>query len=273
VSYRFANILFSGPCNLRCPYCIGEQVPKRPANLDVFPLRGLDRFVDALRRADTRQVSLTGTDTDPLLYRHPEALVRHLRTALPGVQLSLHTNGVLVLERLDVVHLFDRVCVSLPSFRRQTFHAMTGRSQPLDFAAICERVEIPLKVSTTVTRDNLDEVDEIIARCAQLGVRRLSLRRLFNSERLPILEDETPVARFGGNPVYRRHDVEVTVWDFDSSELECLNLFSDGSLSGDYLLSLAPASTSGRRQRNRRAQRDQKGAGDDRPASLRPARA
>ena len=123
--YRFANILLAGPCNLRCPYCVGGGLTRRQSNLDAWPLAGLDRFLAALARSGTREVSLTGTDTEPLLYRHPHALVRALRTALPDVRLSLHTNGVLVLDRLDVVHLFDRVCVSMPSFEPATFTCMT----------------------------------------------------------------------------------------------------------------------------------------------------
>ena len=51
-SYDFANILFAGPCNQHCPYCIGQQVD--PAlnqnNLDEFPLRNLAAFVALLRQ-------------------------------------------------------------------------------------------------------------------------------------------------------------------------------------------------------------------------------
>jgi pyruvate-formate lyase-activating enzyme len=242
VSYRFANILLSGPCNLRCPYCIGGCLPDRGNNLGEFPLRGLDAFTRALAREGIREVSLTGTNTEPLLYRHPRALTRALRRAVPGVRLSLHTNGVLAEEKLDVVHLFDRVCVSFPSFRPDTFRKMTGGGAAFDLAALVARLSIPVKVSTTVNEDNADEVHEIIEGCARAGVRRLSLRRVFGptaGAALPLLADHEPVARFGGNPVYRLHDVEVTVWDFGSSELRCLNLFADGTVSDDYLLSRA----------------------------------
>jgi cyclic pyranopterin phosphate synthase len=244
---RFANILLSGPCNLRCPYCVGGQVSRRRSNLDVFPLRGLDRFLAALRRTGTLQVSLTGTDTEPLLYRHPRALVHALREAVPGVQLSLHTNGVLVTRRLDVVHLFDRVAVSVPSFRPDTFFAMTGSRRVVDLAAILRDVRVPVKVSTTVTRDNVDEVEELLAGCAALGVRRVALRRVYDAatgssdDSLRILDDRAPVRTFAGNPVFDIDGVEVTLWDFGRSELMCLNLFADGTISGDYLLSLAPA--------------------------------
>jgi len=68
-TYDFANILFAGPCNLRCPYCIGKQVDQalNRNNLDEFPLRNVDTFTALLRRHRIRQVILTGTTTDPAL--------------------------------------------------------------------------------------------------------------------------------------------------------------------------------------------------------------
>ena len=46
--YDFANLLFAGPCNARCPFCIGRQIDPRLSvnNLREFPPRNLDRFVD-----------------------------------------------------------------------------------------------------------------------------------------------------------------------------------------------------------------------------------
>ena len=45
--FDFANILFSGRCNARCPFCIGRQVDPRlnEDNLDEFPPRELDRLL------------------------------------------------------------------------------------------------------------------------------------------------------------------------------------------------------------------------------------
>ena len=59
----FANILFAGPCNRRCPFCIGRHLPDRVNvdNLDVFPLPGLDRFSAMVNRHRIRDVVFTGT--------------------------------------------------------------------------------------------------------------------------------------------------------------------------------------------------------------------
>jgi len=238
-SPAFANILLSGPCNLRCPHCIGRRVPARfkVFNLDCFPLAGLGRFCDELVERGVREVSLTGVDTDPLLYRHQPRLLAELRRRVPGVRVSLHTNGRLALSQLKEVNLYDRVCLSLPSFEPRTCRAMTGSGRVLDLAAILDKATVPIKVSVLVTDENRAEVPAILERCHALGVRRAVLRRLDGDGRpWDLLPGHEPVALFGENPVYDLRGLEVTVWRFDATALSCLNLFPDGSISDCYRL-------------------------------------
>ena len=247
--YDFANILLSGPCNLRCPHCIGRQLARRADrdNLGRFPLAGLDRFCRARRRAGVTQVALTGTNTDPLLYRHHGQLLGYLRQHVPGVRVSLHTNGVLALGRIDRVNSYDRVCVSVPSLRPATCLPMTGRARALDLTSLARQAVVPLKVSTLVTRHNVHEVLGIVARCRDLGIRRVVLRRLHVQDDpaagaepwrqvLTWLADLPVTRAFGGNPVLDAGGVELTLWDFRRTRLRCLNLFSDGQISSEYRL-------------------------------------
>jgi molybdenum cofactor biosynthesis enzyme MoaA len=99
--YDFANILFAGPCNLRCPYCIGRQIDPglNRDNLNDFPLRNLDRFVHLLQSNYVTDIILTGTTTDPQLYRHQTRLLAWLRAQIPGAHVALHTNGQLAFAR------------------------------------------------------------------------------------------------------------------------------------------------------------------------------
>ncbi len=237
--YDFANILFAGPCNLRCPYCIGRQVD--PAlnrdNLNEFPPRNLDAFVARLRRHDVRQIVLTGTTTDPQLYRHEAHLLRWLREQLPQAQIALHTNGQLALDKMDTFNLYDRASVSLPAFDADTYEKMTGSRRVPDLAAIVRAARIPIKVSCVINEHNASQVAEFLARCHEIGVRRLVFRQLYGDpRRWPILSNLTPVAIYRRNPVYDYHGMEVTHWHFDHTTSTSLNLFSDGSISAEYLL-------------------------------------
>lgn len=239
VTQGFANILLSGPCNLACPDCIGSRLESgvHLSDLDRWPLPGLARFASILLERAIREVSLTGVNTEPMLYRHQPRLLDWLRRSLPGVRISLHTNGTLVLRNPGVFNLYDRATISLPSFRGPTCQAMTGSAHVLDLGRILKVATIPIKISTLVTPANEQELDEILSRCRLLGVRRMVLRKPWqNVGPFEPLRTHAPVRSHGGNPVYDLDGLEVTVWDFHRARLDCINLFADGSVTSDYAL-------------------------------------
>lgn len=235
----FANILLSGPCNLACPLCIGGQVGSdaRLNNLQRWPLLGLERFASLLIERGVREISLTGIDTEPMLYRHLLRLVGWLRSAVPGSRVSLHTNGTLILRQPGVFNSFDRATVSVPSLDPLTCRALTGSAEVLDIERIAAVAAIPIKVSTLVTRDNIAGVPELMARCRSLGIRRMVLRRPWQDRSPPpLLPGQQPTRWFAGNPVFDMGGLEVTVWDFHKTRLPCVNLHADGAIDADYEL-------------------------------------
>ncbi|MGH8246287.1 MAG: hypothetical protein ACREUU_07620, partial [Gammaproteobacteria bacterium] len=240
----FANILFSGPCNRFCPFCIGKLMPERVNgnSLDVFPPRNLDAFVAEVNRLGIRQIVFTGTTTDPQLYRHEAALLDLLRGRIHnGVQYSVHTNGVLALKKMDVFNLYDKACISFPSFVPATYEKMMGSRRVPDLEGILAASRIPVKVSCVVNEHNVAEMDRFLARCRGIGVRRLVLRKLFGETRdWPILDGLPAAGYYRNNPIYNLDGMEVTYWDFDQASSSSINLFSDGTLGTSYLLAHTP---------------------------------
>ena len=236
----FANILFAGPCNARCPFCIGRQIDPRLSvnNLREFPPRNLDRFVELILDHAIKQVVFTGTTTDPQLYRYETRLLDYLRRQLPGdTQYSLHTNGRLALQKLETFNLYDRACLSFPTFNPMTYFAMMGVRGVPDLAQIIHRTQIPIKVSCVVNDDNRHELPHFLERCQMIGIRRLVVRQLYSdTHALPIVAGLTLHGLYGRNPVYDYRGMEVTYWNFDHCDCHSLNLFSDGTISTDYLL-------------------------------------
>lgn len=239
-SFDFANILFAGPCNRFCPFCIGKILPDRvnASNLDVYPPLGIDAFIAKVNRYAVNEIVFTGTVTDPQLYRHEAKLLSFLRGRLHrGARFSVHTNGVLALRKLDVFNSYDRACVSLPSFKPATYEKMMGSRRIPDLKAILERALIPVKVSCVVNEHNAAEMPAFLERCRSLGVRRLVLRGLYGEKRPEtLLKTLTPKLWFRGNPVYTWEGMEIAVWDFDQTRMTSLNLFADGTLGTSYLL-------------------------------------
>jgi MoaA/NifB/PqqE/SkfB family radical SAM enzyme len=246
--FDFANILFSGPCNARCTFCIGQQID--PAlnqdNLHLYPPRNLGAFIAQVQHHGVRQVVFTGTNTDPQRYQHEERLLAHLRQRLTaGTQFSLHTNGLLVKSRLEVFNQYDRVTVSFPSFEPATYRRLMGRASPPDLAGILKEAAIPVKISCVVTPINAVEMPAYLSRCADLGIRRVVLRKLYGEARpwKALLDLNSlalaPAADYSNNPVCRYRGMEVTLWDFCQASSKSLNLFSSGLISPEYLLERA----------------------------------
>ena len=252
IMYDFANILFAGQCNARCYFCIGRQIDPRlnVNNLDEYPPRNLDRFVEMIYAHAIKQIVFTGTATDPQLYRHEARLLAHLRERLPpNTQLALHTNGRLALKKIDVLNQYDRVCISFPTFDPATYFKMMGVRGVPDLAQIVDRAQIPVKVSCVIDEHNVHELLHFLERCHALGLKRLVLRRLYGDTRAwavgsglaPLLGDRQsrPYVMLGdyhGHPVYDYSGMEVTLWNFDRCDCTSLNLFSDGTISDEYLL-------------------------------------
>ena len=208
-----------------------------PGNLEIFPLKGLESFVARLDEQHIRQISFTGTNTDPQLYQYESELIEYLRQHLPGLKISLHTNGVLAISKIETFNLYDRVSISVPSFEPSTYRKMTGSSRMLNLPAIVQTSAIPIKISTLVTKHNVDEIPSMITRCRELGISRMVLRKRYGeTQQGNIFPDRKAVRYFGGNPVYDVEGMEVTIWDFSASTVRCVNLFSDGSISQEYEL-------------------------------------
>lgn len=245
LSYDFANILFAGPCNARCPFCIGQRVEPRlnVDNLRQFPPTNLDEFVEMIRHFAIRQIVFTGTTTDPQRYRHERRLLDFLRGELhPESQFSLHTNGRLALGKIETFNSYDRVCVSFPSFDETTYRRVMGVPGVPDMAGILRRAIVPVKISCVVTEANRKEIPDFLRHCQAIGIERLVLRKLYGENRgwddLLAWEEMALLFRgtYRGNPVYGLEGIEVTLWDFDVTESRSLNLFADGTISRAYRL-------------------------------------
>jgi MoaA/NifB/PqqE/SkfB family radical SAM enzyme len=237
--HAFGNILLAGPCNLACPLCIGSELQSgaRLNTLGRWPLPGLQLFAAALLQRGIREVSLTGENTEPMLYRHTPALLAWLRATLPGVRVSLHTNGTLILQRPELLNSFDRATISVPSLAPRTCLAMTGSPRVLQLDRIVATASIPLKISTLVTRDNVAELPALLHRYSALGVRRVVLRKPWqNASQVAVLPRAVASRWFGGNPVFEVEGMEVTVWDFHRTTLPCVNLHPDGTVDTNYEL-------------------------------------
>jgi len=200
---------------------------------------------------------MTGTTTDPQLYKYELDLIRHVRSRIPGIHLSVHTNGILALQKLREFNSYDSATISLNSFTPSIYEKIHGVRTMPDLPEIMASTRIPVKLSCVLTEENSHEIGDYISKAKFLGIKRIAFRHLFTipvvgqspinhipSEHLsgmhPFFAKLLPTKWFAGNPVFSIEGVEVTNWIFENMSRKSLNLFADGTISDQYLLTEAP---------------------------------
>ncbi len=158
---RDLRISVTDRCNFRCVYCMPKEV--FDASYAFLPRSEILTFEEITRLArlfgglGVEKVRLTGGE--PLLRRGIERLVAMLRAALPGVDLTLTTNGSALKALAPALAQagLDRVTVSLDALDDATFGALNDVDFPV--AKVLEGIDAaaqaglaPVKVNMVVKR-------------------------------------------------------------------------------------------------------------------------
>ena len=174
---RDLRISVTDRCNFRCTYCMPKSVFGRDHAF--LPRRELLSFEEITRVARTfaglgvRKLRLTGGE--PLLRAEIEILIEML-AAIPGIELTLTTNGALLPRKARALRDagLDRVTVSLDSLDDDTFRAMNDVDFPvgrvLEGIDAADEAGLPVKVNAVVKRGvNDDGVVELARRFRGTG--------------------------------------------------------------------------------------------------------
>ena len=239
--YDYANLLFTGKkCNLRCYDCIGQhpELKGLPSNIDEFPPKNINSLIEQVNLHNIRDLAVTGTNTDPQLYMHEAELIQYIRSRLTkNTKLSLHTNGLLALKKIDVFNSYDKASITFHSFNPEIYHKITGSDKQPDLRQIIQESKIPIKLSMLITPYNIEEMDSYIKKTSELGIKRVVIRKLegkedeYPLERLEPFKNINPIKYIYGWPVYNINGIEVTICGFSNVQASVLYLFSDGRLS------------------------------------------
>lgn len=249
-SHWFGNIHFSGPCNRSCYFCIGQHMMALDAenNLDKWPLDGLDDFINKCLAYNVNEINVTGTNTDPLLYRHMSKLKEYLKERIPNLIFGLRTNGALILTKPEIWALFDKASITVCSLDPIIYKKMMGQGSPSDLEKI-KRIPGPLfKINTVLGPENIKhDVFETIRKVSDLGIYRMNLREPYGQANIGNpLSGVKPSKMTLGMPTYDRGHLEVTYWDVHYVEVESVNLYAQGRVSLTYPITLGHDEVTGK---------------------------
>ncbi|MCS6951909.1 MAG: GTP 3',8-cyclase MoaA [Bryobacterales bacterium] len=168
-------------CNIRCFYCMPEEVEFVPRP-EILTFEEIEHFVRLAVRCGIRKLRITGGE--PLLRRDLPVLVRKL-SAIEGItDLGLTTNGILLREQAAALYEagLRRINIHLDTLDAERFRHITRR-------------------------DHLDRVLEGIELCRCLGFRPIKINAV--AVKGLTEPDIVPLARFG-----REHDLEIRFIEF-----------------------------------------------------------
>ena len=163
---RVACTIFTGGCNLRCPFCHNASLAVRSAEVDAIPEEELFSFLGK-RRGILTGVCITGGE--PLLNPDIDVLIEKIRSL--GYAVKLDTNGCFP-DRLRALidrGLVDYVAVDVKNSREN--YGKTVGIDGFDVSPIEETIallkenRVPYELRTTVVKElHSDEDFESIGR-------------------------------------------------------------------------------------------------------------
>jgi GTP 3',8-cyclase len=161
--HDYLRISLVDKCNLRCTYCMPENIRFLPP----AQLMNADELVEIAKvfvEAGVRKIRLTGGE--PLLRKDAHTIIRRLASL--NVELAISTNGILLDEFLD---LFEEIGlkalnISLDTLDAERFAAVTRRDK---FQQVMDNVKLALqrgfhiKLNMVVMRGfNEDELADFV---------------------------------------------------------------------------------------------------------------
>lgn len=242
-SHWFANIHLSGPCNRKCYFCIGQHMMALDSlnNLDVKPedMPGMEEFIAKCLEHNVSEVNLTGSNTDPLMYKHIYPLSRYLRKRIPNLVFGCRTNGALLSNEASAMTWnlsFNKASISIPTFRPDVYRAMMGNGSIPNLAKIIYDSPFPIKVNVVLGPENIDHVEETIRCCKVAGIKKVNLREPYGQPHIgdPLINSGYASDKRLGMAKYDVDGVDVTYWDVHYVEVESVNLYANGRVSVTY---------------------------------------
>ncbi len=161
---RDLRISVTDHCNFRCVYCMpktvfGRDYPFLPRT-DLLSFEEITRIAQLFAARGVSKIRLTGGE--PLLRHGIEKLIE-LLAAIPGVELTLTTNGALLAQKAAALHSagLQRVTVSLDALDDTVFKQMNDAG--CSVAKVFEGIEVanaaglaPIKINMVVKRGTND---------------------------------------------------------------------------------------------------------------------
>ena len=248
----FGNINLLGKCNLKCYFCLGNEIDNRDNYLNTHfnKWKNFNLYLDLLKKDNINKVYLTGCNTDPLLYKYLDELIDYLK--ISGFNVGIRTNGLLTEQHIDTINkINDKYSISVHSFNKQTNRKITKLCYSLDLDRIIKSIKVPIRIAIVVNRYNYNEILDMIEYLSKYKLSYIQLRCIATDknydmfkediEKYECLEKEIDkkfkIKRdYYTSKIYDIYGIEVSLWRTIKTTINSYNYFVNGLISDNYFI-------------------------------------
>lgn len=156
---HYMRISITDRCNLRCKYCMPEQVADIPHE-DILRFEEILQITKAATKLGVDRFKITGGE--PLVRKGAAAFIENLKKQ-PGVNcVTLTTNGLFLADSLPTLKKagLDGINVSLDATTSKCYRNITGKDGLEEVLSAIEKSAdsgIPTKINTVMLEENQDQ--------------------------------------------------------------------------------------------------------------------
>lgn len=124
----YMRISITDRCNLRCKYCMPNDVEFAPT-YEILTYKEIEKICIVAAKVGIKKLKITGGE--PLVRPKCAELVKTLKV-IPGIeQVTLTTNGILLMEHIDelIKYGLDAVNISLDTVKAQVYREITKKDE------------------------------------------------------------------------------------------------------------------------------------------------
>jgi molybdenum cofactor biosynthesis enzyme MoaA len=250
-----------GKCNVRCFFCLGEDIPELLRCHDHMstPFEAWVNFGEFLNRcaeSGIKKIYLTGQNTDPLLYERLPDLIDYMQEGVWKFDVGIRTNGYLAIDRMEAIRKCrEEVGYSIHSVNPMTNKMILGRTDIPDWPCIIAATRakgMPVRVSVVINRCNYHEFWGLMRYLSQFNLPYVQIRRVSTDTRKEDLAPDvnayealyTEVSRmfplkerlWVDAEVYEIFGVNTCWWRTVKTSVNSWNYFTDGTISTEYFI-------------------------------------
>ena len=187
-------------CNLRCVYCMPEQGVTWMPHADILSFEEILRLIRVMAQLGIAKIKVTGGEA--LTRRGLTGLITELKQADGIQQVTLTTNGILLMEHLDnlIAAGLDALNISLDTLNSETYNRITrsgGFEQLESLIRQIRSLPFPVKINCVPIRGLNDSEITAIAGLAKdyaAAVRFIELMPLGQGSDYELLTQEETAA-------------------------------------------------------------------------------